>query len=237
MAEKRFDIIFRGQSLEGQDPILVRSQVARLCNVTIAQVEQLFSGRPVIIKRSVDPDTAGRFILAFRRAGALAELVPSVVGATDRENAPTTVHLTALPPNTGSLADCAPPIAIATIPDISGLTIATPGVQLDRSPAPKMPVIDVSNLHLVPGQNWTLKDCEAQFPPPSLPSIPDFSLSASGTILDETPAPPPALIDISALGLVTAKNWSLADCQSTTLPIPTFDLSNFTLANPLAEDQ
>lgn len=74
-----YEVIFSGQMVAGADPLQVRQAVQRLFNASEQMLDQLFSGRKVVVKRGVDLATAEKYRQAFVRAGALVEVVGDTV--------------------------------------------------------------------------------------------------------------------------------------------------------------
>jgi len=207
MPAERFDIIFHGQFVKGQDPAQARIQVGRLFKASEAQLARMFSGRPVLIKQAVDLEAASRYRLAFRQAGALVEIRPSTQPPTaDSNSAPNSMAKDAdfslAPANSGSLEQYAARVQPAPLPNISGIGLApadaVPEPTRDTGPAP----IDTSDLALVEGQNWSLEDCQPLPLPEVLPDISALDLAAPDDESHIPPEPPPLpLPDISQLAL------------------------------------
>lgn len=84
MEKTSYNIIFRGEIAEGQDIEEVKKNLAALFKVTDEKIEQLFSGRPVRIKKKVDHATANKYKEAMEKAGALCSIVP-FSGETDQK--------------------------------------------------------------------------------------------------------------------------------------------------------
>ena len=76
MSERRFEVIFRGDVVPGQSVLEVKSRLAELFGVPPAKVEQMFSGRPVVIKRDLDEGAAARYRAVLKDAGALVDIRP-----------------------------------------------------------------------------------------------------------------------------------------------------------------
>lgn len=76
MSDRRFEVIFRGDVVPGQSLMDVKRRLAELFSAPAAKVEQMFSGRPVVIKRDLDEEAAARYRVALKDAGALVELRP-----------------------------------------------------------------------------------------------------------------------------------------------------------------
>ena len=71
-----YNIILSGGIAAGRDTGAVRKNLAEILKVSQADLEPLFSGRPLIIKKNVDRSTARKCLLAFENAGVLCSMVP-----------------------------------------------------------------------------------------------------------------------------------------------------------------
>ena len=69
-----YDIYFSGEVLEGQDPALVRQRIGRMFKAQDAALDRPFSGTPVRIKAGLGQETAIKFRVAFRDAGATVDI-------------------------------------------------------------------------------------------------------------------------------------------------------------------
>ncbi len=183
MPAQLFDIYFSGKILNNQDQAEVRERIRRLFNAEEGMLERLFSGVPVKIKGGVDEEEASRYRVAFRDAGALVDIKLAEATASIKPPAPTTAEsdtreaerddgtLTLLPPNTGSLIDCAPKIEPREIPDISYMALAPEGTIIDESREAPPAKIDTSSLTVSPAQSGTLEDCRPAVKPYPIPDI------------------------------------------------------------------
>lgn len=205
MPTKRFDILFSGKLIDGQDPVVARERLRRLFKASDAHIDRLFSGKPVVVKKGVDIETAGKYRLAFRQAGALLDIRTSADAAQQPEPAATVPEasgMTLAPPNTGSLEEFAPKLEPVTLPDISSLDMSAAGAALDEAPTPAPPHIDTGGLSMVESRDWTLDDCQPPPLPEVLPDIDDLELAAPDDESHIPPEPPPLpLPDISAMRL------------------------------------
>lgn len=185
MPVQRYDIYFSGKIIEKADLTTVKQKIAALFNAGDRQLEYLFSGASVKIKNNVDQDTAIQYRVAFRDAGALVEIrsadpvnaAQPDVNSNNVGRAETTMTL--LPPNTGSLIDCAPTIKPAEIPNTDSLTLANSGAMLDECPTPPPFQIDTSELSLAPANSGTLEDYQSQKEPVHLPDISQLQIVES----------------------------------------------------------
>ncbi|MEW7979028.1 MAG: hypothetical protein G8D28_06515 [gamma proteobacterium symbiont of Phacoides pectinatus] len=213
MSFTRYDIYFSGQLLPERDPDQVRQDLARLFKMDLRKVERLFTGTAVRIKADVDQETAIKYRGAFTKAGAVIDIrvAGETAPAPDRSapasgtRKPATNaagSLTLLAANTGTLADCAPEVDPAPLPDISALTMTPDGTPLDESPPPPPVMIDISGLALAP--SGSLADCARPRAPAPLPDISAMALTPahSGTLEDCRQEPEAVEIpDISAISL------------------------------------
>ncbi len=217
MPAERFDIIFSGQLVKGQDPKTAREGVRKLFKASDAQLQRLFSGKPVSIKKGVDLDTAAKYRAAFRRAGALVDILPGQATAStapqpasgNAETArptPAEPAMSLAPANSGSLEQYAERVEPSPLPDISGLDLSAPGVDMDDTQPPPKADIPTDGIELV--------EATDQSP------------------IDSTPAPPDAQIPTDDFDLVEAENWTLEDCQPEVLPVAIAETEQLSLADP-----
>ena len=189
-----YDIFFSGKLMDGHSEAGVKERIGRLLKLNPAQLEHLFSGRPVRIKSGVDEETATRYRIAFRDAGALLEILPAAAQSENRaattepkESSSPDGSLTLLPPRTGSLIDCAPKVAAQPLPDISALSLSAQDRYLDESEQAPPLAIDISALSMNPANSGTLEDCASSREPIPLPDISNLQLEER-----EPPKPKPA---------------------------------------------
>ncbi len=76
MEKASYNIIFRGEIIEGRDTEEVKKNLASLFKVGDDKIEQLFLKREVSIKKNVDRLTAIKYKTAMGKAGALCLIVP-----------------------------------------------------------------------------------------------------------------------------------------------------------------
>lgn len=184
MPSQTYDIYFSGQIMDGNNPAETRQQVGKLFKADKDQLGRLFSGTPIRIKLGVDEETATKYRVAFRKAGALIEIKPSNLVTENLETPNAQVYdqsdppeeLSLLPPNTGSLIDFAPEVIPQPLPDIDHLALASTGSILDESPDPEPPEIDTDGLSMSPANSGTLEDCRKEVAPYPIPDISHLDL-------------------------------------------------------------
>jgi hypothetical protein len=159
MADERFDLSYKGLIAPGADPDHARKRLTAIFKLTDKGVERLFTGKPVIVKRDVDAATAAQFEKVFAHAGAILTVTPVEGTGLSESQEPAGGPDSVEPPQTHGI-------------DTSHLSLAPQGGVLEEPPAIGIPDLDLRYLSLVPGDNWTLEDCE---PPPTPIPEPDLS--------------------------------------------------------------
>jgi hypothetical protein len=165
--------------MEGAIPDNTRQQIGKIFKANDEQLNKLFSGNPVKIKTGVDVDTASKYRVAFRNAGAIIDIKPSASSSYTSDKSPSVEtssqkeieELTLLPPNTGSLIDCAKEVTPQQTPNTEHISLASPGTVIDESPEPEPAEIDISSLSVSPANSGTLEDCKKDVEPYPIPDI------------------------------------------------------------------
>jgi hypothetical protein len=189
MPQPLFDVFFRGALLPEADPGQVRDRLASLFGLGPGELDRLFGGSAVCVKRAVDVETASQLRARFRDAGALVDIRPTDSAA--KPPAPATANppvatqtdaandtaWTLSAPQTGSLEDCARPTAPSPLPDISGLDLAAAGANLADAVTPPPPLIDTSHLSVAPPNTGSLEDCRQDKPARPIGDISHLALN------------------------------------------------------------
>lgn len=76
--ETQYDVVFRGDVAPGENIAEVKQQLAQLFKANEERIEQLFSGRPMVLKRGVNKATANRYKESLGNAGAIVTIRPAV---------------------------------------------------------------------------------------------------------------------------------------------------------------
>ncbi len=101
MDQERYDLVFSGELVAGFDLPQVKRNLQVLFRIDESKVEQLFSGKATILKKSLDLDAAAKYRTAMKKAGARLELTVSAE-STPSENKATVVK-TARPAPPGTV--------------------------------------------------------------------------------------------------------------------------------------
>lgn len=205
--EDRYRLVFRGEVLEGHHAAVVKKKLGVALKVDGARLEELFQGKPVVIKRDADTATSARYQAAFKRAGARLRVLP----VADRTPQP---EATPAPADNSAAA----------------LTVRPVGSLLDATerPAPRVVQVDISHLSLAaPGPLLPERTASAA---PTVPDTSHFTLAEVGADLS-TPTE-----RIATLEVTLDADWALAEpgaLLGTSKPVrPAIDIAqvNFDLA-------
>jgi hypothetical protein len=179
MDETRMDVFFRGKVASGHRPADVKERLKALFKVDDERIDQLFSGRPVAIRRNLDVDAARRYQEALAKAGALVEL-----RATDSADAASPSQ--SVPPVSSSLPQ---PVA-QPVQDATETAAATPGwtltpvgadlLQPEERSAVTAAVVDIGALQIEPAGVELLKPEERK--PVVVAAIDTSGLSLDSTV-------------------------------------------------------
>ncbi|ACL02082.1 PBS lyase HEAT domain protein repeat-containing protein [Desulfatibacillum aliphaticivorans] len=71
-APSAYNVLYKGELIEGKTPDEVKQGIAKLYKVDVSKVEGFFSGKPRVVKKGVNRETAEKMVAAFQRAGAKA---------------------------------------------------------------------------------------------------------------------------------------------------------------------
>jgi hypothetical protein len=93
-----YKVVFEGEILPGSNGEDVKRQLATAFGIDAPTLDRLFAGRPVVIKRGIDRETAMKYKNAFAKAGAVCRIEP--VGEPAGSTPPADVEPPTTPPRT-----------------------------------------------------------------------------------------------------------------------------------------
>ncbi len=193
-----YAIVFSGEIVDGFETISVKAHLAKMLKASPEKMKVLFSGKPIVLKRTADKAEAAKYGGALKKVGANVKVkiikgeAPAAATpqaapspAESAPAAPTAVSPDtsnlSLAPNEGNLVDPAPPTAAPDL-DLSAISLAendgTPLVE----PTPDVAVeIDVSAMSVAENDGTPLVEPSA---PVEKVDAPDFGLDAPGAVLE-----------------------------------------------------
>jgi hypothetical protein len=133
-----YQVIFEGK-LTGERPLEeVKRNLAALFKMKAEQVDALFIGKPVVIKRDIDQATALKYQAAFKKAGAVCtvanDAAENPAPATAKPTSSVSAGGTANPKDRGGRMAGKDIVNIAVPQNLSGLSLAQAGAVLENLP-------------------------------------------------------------------------------------------------------
>lgn len=221
MSDQGLEIVFRGDIVVGHSLPEVKQRFGQLFKISAAQVDKLFTGKPVVLKRDLDRSTAEKYQAVISKAGAQVQILdpganaartarlslapvgsPVLPASHRRQVEPVVVdtsHLS-LRAQQGNLVDATEleqpePFNL----DIADWEVAQVGVVLDQEVKPTMPEVPIAQWDIA------LPGAPLGEPLPELPQVElsvNFDLAPAGEpLVEASEAPPVAVPDTSHLAL------------------------------------
>ena len=198
MADERFDLIFRGDIVLGQPLAEVKQRLQQLFKADEAKIEQLFTGRPVALKRQLDAATAKKYQQVLYKAGAQVDVVSSKAQKASSETSSPTKGLSLAP--------------------VGGLLLK-PSERTALTPI----TVDTSSLSLRPAEGDLLDRSERPTEPSAPLAAPEFDLADVGADLlegSEHGGLPLASVEPEDWGLAEVGSDLLSDTERSPEPLP-----------------
>ncbi|MFT7245639.1 MAG: hypothetical protein ACI82A_003009 [Candidatus Azotimanducaceae bacterium] len=209
MADVTYAIVFSGEIVEGFQIISVKAHLAKMLRATPDKMQVLFSGKPIVLKRTADKAEAAKYGSALKKVGAdvrvkIIKTDPTAAAAAPAAKAPSTPPT---PPTTAAAAAAAAPLT-AVVPDTSNLSLApNEGNIVEPTPPPPPLELDLSGISVSENDGSPLVEPKAEVkldidlsglsvldndgsplitPKAAVPKVdaPDFSLDEPGAILE-----------------------------------------------------
>lgn len=207
-----YDVYLTGKLVDNTTVDQAAQRLAALFKSTPATMAGMLTGKPQLLKRGVDKNTALKYREALLNAGIevafKAQQQTAVAGATlaspPAAPAPSTAGLSLAPAGGDLLQPAERQPAVTANIDISALQLAPPA-PLPSPAAPAVAIPDTSHLTLAAAGGDLLSAAEKQHPPLAVPANDDLSLAPPGALLETLhTAAEPIAPDISALSLAPA---------------------------------
>jgi hypothetical protein len=75
MTEKKFNVVFSGEVVQGESIPTIKERMAVLFKTSAASIEGLFNQKNAVIKRNVDQETAQRYVQMIKKTGAICRII------------------------------------------------------------------------------------------------------------------------------------------------------------------
>ncbi len=238
-----YKLVFRGEVLDGQHPAVVRKRLAAAASFQEAQLDKLFSGQPVIVKREADTATAARLQGLFKNAGARLRVLP-VDGEATRAAPSTAVETPAatdtadsagyelLPAGSDLLRQNERTEFVPRNVDTGRLSLEGARFTLPDAAPARATGPDISHLSLAAAGSDLGEPSEA---PPEAP-VPDFGLAEAGVDLGQLSVAVAAPLDLEQLDFELAPAGADLAPARRAAPPPAPDTSGLSLAPDPSQD-
>lgn len=196
MAEELYDLMFCGEIVKGFELAQVKKNLQQLFRISEAQVDVLFSGKDVPLKKGLDADMANKYRVAMKKAGALVNVRQAQTQTVEAAPAPKAPAAEQKPdssaPSSNAPADFgtelgAQPIKAAsarTPIDAPDFHVAEVGANIleenERQKEAAVPV-DTSHLGVAEMSGNLMRDDELERLPVLEIDVPEFDLAPPGS--------------------------------------------------------
>jgi len=206
MAGSTFDVSFSGQLIDGADLTQVKNNVAKLFKTEVQNIEVMFSGKRVVIKRNLDQQTATKYQAVMKNAGAMCELSENKPVVTQEYSADNPPPISQPEPEAGvtssvsqvQTANTESAAMPAPASNMDSVTIASPGETIMEHERVEPPQIDISAISIDDSRKNLVEHIPV--PEPDI-DISSMSIDSSGDNLIQNEQIVEPEIDISALSM------------------------------------
>lgn len=196
MTDTLYEVIFQGKLAEGFSAADVRANVARLFKASPQQVEQMFSGRRVVIRNQLDQETAQKYQALLGKQGAICTIEPMADAAP--APSPQPAPAAASPAPKPAASPTAPPSNNSAAVPVERPASDTGRLNLAGKKADQI----LQNVQIDLAPVGALMSPQTEQPPVAAPDISHLSLAPVGATLVEHSERPPAIVpDISHLSI------------------------------------
>ncbi len=226
MSDERFDLVFKGELARGAELQQAKQNLKALFRITDEQVESLFSGKPITLKKGVDAAAANTYRVAMKKAGALVNVVASAAPSKTQTSKPASSTEAAAPARTPSAGVSAasegdavqtalgaqpdkphePRKPIAS-PDFGVAELGTDLVSEAEISRPQPVVVDVSHISVAEQSGHLVSEDELMRLPVLEIDVPEIDVAPAGSDVlkpEERPEAIVANVDTSAYSVAEA---------------------------------
>ncbi len=246
----KYNLVFQGEIIAGTSLEEVTANLARLFKADAAKTAALFSGQSIIIKRDLDPQSAKKYLMVLKQAGAVVKAL-KVVGEAATEHTNQNIENSQKPEPAQTPAGATLSSGLAALisynhssPDkhsdnsaaVDDLHLAPLGANIPNLQHDNTAIIipDLSHLSLSEAESGSLEEFSQKSVAVELPDISKLSMSAAneGSLEEFTSKPDPVpLPDISRLNISEPDNTPLSSETSKTEPVAIPDTSQLSMSD------
>lgn len=218
MNEELFDLVFKGDLIAGSELAQVKKNLQTLFRINESQVDALFSGKAIVLKKAVSADAANTYRVAMKKAGAAVKVVLSAAPVAESKNAqvkPTsgsqpTAKAAAEPGLQTALgAQPVKPAEARKEIQAPSFEVAVVGADLIRAedkPKTQAVIVDISHLSVSDAKGNLVSSDEIQGLPILEIDIPEFEVAPAGSdVLTPAERPKVVPVEVDTAGLSVAE--------------------------------
>jgi hypothetical protein len=192
MSNVIYAVIYKGEIIDGFQPISVKANLAKLLKIDAKKMATLFSGKQIVIKRTADKTQAVKYAKALKRVGADIK-VRAIKQSASQSKAQTKKQLPdpdkastwGLAPNKGFIVKPAAPVPAPDL-DLSGISVAeNDGTFLVEPADAEYLDLDLSEYSVQENDGSPLVEASTDEVP--IIEAPDFGLDKPGAVLETIP--------------------------------------------------
>ena len=237
MSTETYAIVFKGEIVEGFEAAAVQAQLAKLLKLDPAKAKALFSGKPIVLKKTADKAEAAKYGKALKKVGAAVKIrivkaeAPAAAAAPVFQKADAPVFHAAddAPPPAFQKADPEPeaedaPATPDAAPDSFAAAAPAAGATGEATET-----VDTSGMSLAPNVG-DLFDPEPEAAAPEL-DLSDYSVAENdGSLLVEPAEDVLVELDLSEFSVAENDGSDLFDAPE--VEAPDIDVPDFGLDEP-----
>lgn len=220
MDQEKYDLVFSGELVPGYELAQVKNNIQQLFRIDADKADVLFSGREIHLKKGLDAETANKYRVAIKKAGARVSLVQSPANTAAPQQPAAAPPAAAKPRPSRSLdtASFSTSLGAQSAPAREAqAAVQAPDYELAQPGADMLPreyhlplaevEVDISALSMAPQDGRLVKEEEIARPQPVEVNIPDVDVAPPGSDVlapHERPRVEAQPIDTSAYSVAQA---------------------------------
>ncbi len=223
MDDERYDLVFKGELVPGAELAQVKQNLQQLFKIDEAQVEKLFAGTAIVLKKNLDVEAANKYRVALKRAGARLHVLASQTAKPATAASEPPARGAARPSASASVSSAAAPARARPQPappagdwrqaiTAPNFGLAPPGADLlqENERATVEPVsLDLSAFSVAPMQGDLVAEHERRQVTPVQVDVSALDVLPAGSdILAESERQSPAAVQVDTSGLSVAEPGS-----------------------------
>lgn len=195
MTTETYNLVFSGELARGADLAEAKRNIQGLFKVSAAQVDSLFSGKPIVLKKGLDFDTASKYRVAIKKAGCLVDVQAQAAAAPEKPVQKASFEARDPAPVSEPAAPAAEPKVEKPQESVSPVKSEPAPARAVASPASNrnegshfsyQDEIDAPNFDVAPSGSDLIQDSEREIVATAAVNVPSYSIRDAGAdLLDE----------------------------------------------------